>query len=183
MADIDVVRDDSQGDKNVRKPVVTGGARLQGHRRSPWGWLIPLLLVAIVGAWFFADRNRRAPDRDVVATSGTAGGTIASIAGLNARTTAGRRVELQNARVSSVVGDRTFWVSDGSGNRALVVLNEQLSQQSERQLQVKAGQQAHVTGIAGDAATVPQGLDAADQRAVREAGVFVSAERVSVTGQ
>jgi hypothetical protein len=97
----------------------------------------------------------------------------------------GVQVALRNARVISVVGDYTFWIGNSADHRVPVVLKGELTgRQSEKQVQVRAGQVIRVFGIVrllGGAQEIDESwaIDARDRRALDASPVFISADRVT----
>ena len=100
--------------------------------------------------------------------------------------TVGRRVEVRNARVVSVTGDRTFWVDTGSADTMFVVLDEQRTPDTatEGRYDVNAGQMVAIQGRieqfpGWEAARARWDIDPAvpfeDQR------VYVAAEELTIT--
>ena len=93
---------------------------------------------------------------------------------------AGRPVELRDARVESVTGDRTFWVGS-AGSRTLVVVDE--TQQPEHAVTVRAGQSVSIVGTARQAPPEGVELSAGDRTALDATALYVDADRVEVTGR
>ena len=59
----------------------------------------------------------------------------------------GRRVDIKNARVLNVVGDRTFWVGDDEANKLFVRLDSGLDAgYMEKVVQMKPGQLVNLSG-------------------------------------
>lgn len=178
MADIDVVRDKS--DEHPNRPVAGAGTpgRIAGHRRSPWGWLVPLLLLAVVAVWWMSRRDTPGVTRDVVGTTGSQSDIVRELRMVSG-SAAGRRAELDNVSVTSVPGDRTFWVTDEAGGRALVMIQER---GGEQQTEIRAGQRLTVHGTIQRAedATVQ---DPADRQALQEARTVIRADRVSASNR
>lgn len=179
MVDIDVVQD--RPDEQPKRREARGGTpgRLAGRRRSSWGWLVPLLLlVAIVGGWWMARRDMPGLNRDVVGTSGTHSETVRELS-MVPRAATGQRAELENVSVASVTGDRTFWVTDGAGSRALVIIQER---GGEQRTVIRAGQRLALQGTIqrADQLTVQ---DPGDRQALQDTKTVIHADRVSASNR
>jgi hypothetical protein len=105
---------------------------------------------------------------------------------LDAESIVGRRVEVRNARVVSVTGDRTFWIDSGSADTLFVVLDEQRTPgtATEGRYDVNAGQ---MLDIRGRIERFP-GWDVARSRwnidptvPFEEQRVYVAAEELTIT--
>lgn len=155
-----------EADLHNRSAAPTPHAAQQRRSRRPLGWLLPLLLLAlVVGAIFWMmDRDSVTDRDDVVGTSGRAAGS--AVGALEA----GSTVNLARVRVTEVVGDRTFWVGDGD-DRALVVIPEDGSGPGtpETRKRFARGEYVRVAGRVSSETYEPKGLDEADRRAVAEA--------------
>ena len=175
MADIDVVRDsnDNRGPGSARARAGTPG-RVAGHRRSALRWILPLLLVAVVALWFFnRDRLRAVPD--AVGTSGVAAtDTVRDVGGVTTAA-ANQRAELEEVSVASVTGDRTFWITDASGDRALVMIQER---GGEQQTVIRQGQRLNVQGTIVRAGGISAG-DTGDRQALKQSPMVIQADRVT----
>lgn len=165
----------SAGTMNVRR------------NRGGLGWLLPLLLLALVvgaAAWMMNrdDDPNRTVDRD--ATVGTSGTNAASTAAALGALEPGSDVNLTRVRITDVVGDRTFWVGDGD-NRALVIIPEDRTAQTGRESRERfmKGQEVSVAGrVAQNGA--PEGLDEKDREAVSDAdGRVIVARTVRIREQ
>jgi hypothetical protein len=88
----------------------------------------------------------------------------------------GRRVRLDRATVTGVVGDTAFWVA-GRG-RILVVIDE--ARQAEQAVTVRDGQIVRVSGVARRSPSQDMVLSTEDRRAVDSVALFILAEHVDV---
>lgn len=159
-------------------------ARLEGARKTPWGALLGLVALGIVGllAWQYWDRRDSSAADGVVGTSGRAD-VIDDLGDLGTGDQSahiGKRAELENVRVSSVTGDRSFWVheSEGQSPRLLVLLSENQGGQRETELRVREGQRLRLEGTLRAAADVPKAAGG-DARELTQARVFLLADRVT----
>lgn len=148
-----------------------------------WVWLLGALLLIALLFWLLSDNDREevaavAPVEQsavVAAPAAEAGGPITDLATLTSAgglaALVGREVRLSAVPVTSVVGDRTFFVGEGP-QRAFVVLNEQPAPGNdvEGRYNVQQGQMVDVNGVVrrtGDSALsgdpvegLPTGQDA-----------------------
>ena len=147
-----------------------------------WVWLLGALLLIALLFWLLSDNDREevaavAPVEQsaVVAPAAEAGGPITDLATLTGAgglaALVGRDVRLSAVPVTSVVGDRTFFIGEGN-QRAFVVLNEQAAPGNdvEGRYDVRQGQLVDVNGVVrrtGDSALsgapvegLPTGQDA-----------------------
>ncbi len=133
-------------------------AEIAVERRSGgipwWVWLLAALLVGAIIWWIVDAREpeNRAyyPAQDATMPAATTAGTVTTANALFAGDVAsleGRRVELSDpVSVTSVTGDRTFWVS-GNGQQMLVVLDQQPTPgATEGRYDINAGQTVRIWG-------------------------------------
>ena len=106
--------------------------------------------------------------------------SLGEIANASAASLDGRRVELNDVRVSRVTGDVTFWIGDG-GAETLVVIDE--ARQAEQAVTVEPGQAVAVVGTVRRAPPDGVELSSSDQAALEGASLYVQADRVEVTGE
>ena len=113
-------------------------AQIAVERKSSSAWVWWLLAAIIIAAllWFFIGRDRDTyPAAAATSTAAEATSSMASNTGaltslaplLNPADSslAGRQVAITDpVRVLSVTGDKTFWVGQGTGQQALVFLEE-----------------------------------------------------------
>jgi hypothetical protein len=165
---------------------------------------IPILLLALVvaGAWWLM---RTTPDQRGMQGEGTLGttgyeaGPEAGIPGVVGRpgtagTTgvgdgligvqAGDDVHLHDARITTVAGERTFWIQAGPGEQMLVIAPHTTGvtgQIGDRRETFRAGQTVAIEGRVEDAGSVDvQGLTEADRGAIQGAeGLVIRAIRVT----
>lgn len=96
----------------------------------------------------------------------------------------GRQVVLEDAPVQSLVGNFTFWVGPDARNRVpVVLLGELMMRQPESRVQVEVGQRVRVFGVVRelrdvDALEEARFLSPQERESLRQAGIFISAQRV-----
>lgn len=142
--------------------------------------------VIVVTSMLTTPRNRRAP-------TAVAGDPIRDVAviitAVDPVTLAGRRVELTNTRVMSVVSDRAFLVGASPTQRLLVILDEERTPATptEGRVNVNAGQTVTLTGTLQRMPTEAQarqqwGLDAAAAKSLANERLYLRAEKVTIAG-
>ena len=95
---------------------------------------------------------------------------------------AGRRVQLKDVKVRSVVSDRGFWVGPSDDRRLFVRLDEKLDKGAmERKLDVDKGQSRTITGVIREVPGAEEiqrqwGLDASEAAALKNERVYLHAE-------
>jgi hypothetical protein len=133
---------------------------VEPRSRTPWWvWLLTaLLIVALV--WWISTRNDTTAYVEPAGTATTAAetapmtGALASLTEIYNVTDptpyVGRTVAIDEpVRVLSVTGDSTFWVGEGTGRQALIVLDEQPTPgqpQTEGRYDVNPGQTVRIWG-------------------------------------
>ena len=136
------------------RPSSHGITRLRGRRSRSWAWVLPLLALALLGAWLLRNPELRrdarnaiagTEERDVVGTSGRTTATITELADVR-RAEPGQRAELSNVPVTAVTGDESFSVGSGS-ERLTVRFAEGARGAAEGRVRVRAGQHVDLSGI------------------------------------
>ncbi|MBW4560122.1 MAG: hypothetical protein KME32_03015 [Mojavia pulchra JT2-VF2] len=96
-----------------------------------------------------------------------------------------RGVQLTNAKVQSVVGDRTFWVGANNTQRVFVVLAPNLDAgTAEKKVVVKPGQTLDLVGVLKPAPSVEQaqkqwkGLTATEAQGLKNQIVYLEADQI-----
>lgn len=176
-----------------------------------WLWLLGLLLAGLVVwaliALFDDDETTAAapaPDTTAAPTltpPGTAAPAMtpptevgvpvtdldAIVAAADPAALVGRRVELTDVTVRSVVGDKTFWVGPSDGQQAFVFLLEETSSNSavEGQVDVNPGQQVSITGVVEKLPPLDQArqmfdLSSTNSGMLKNEQVYVVAKQVQV---
>lgn len=99
----------------------------------------------------------------------------------------GRRVELTDVTVRSVVGDKTFWVGPSAAQQAFVFLLEEPSSGSpvEGQVDVNPGQQVSITGVVEKLPPLDQArqmfdLSSTNSGTLKNEQVYVVAKQVQI---
>ncbi len=101
----------------------------------------------------------------------------------------GRQVQFAGVNVQSVVGDRTFWVGPSQDQQLFVVLDEELDASgAEGRVDVNTGQTIAITGTIRRLPSVEEaqrqwGLSEATAAELENEEIFLSAERVQITGR
>lgn len=100
----------------------------------------------------------------------------------------GRQVVLEDVPVHQVVGDTTFWIGPDARSRVpVVLLGELMQRQPELRVQVREGHRVRVFGVVRELRDVevidsPGFLSAQEREELRQAGLFISAQRVVPLG-
>jgi hypothetical protein len=174
-------------------------AEIAVEKKGGMNWLIWLLLAAAIVLllwWLFAGTSREATDitgeRGRIADQT---GPILDASMLfnvtDASQFAGREVELQNARVLSVTGDKNFWIGEAEGRQVLVRLDEQPSPGRpavEGRYDVNPGQTVNVYGEVREfpgwsAAQSEWNLDPTLQSNFENQKIYVHANRLDILTQ
>ena len=98
---------------------------------------------------------------------------------------AGQKVDLQNANVESVIGDRVFWVGNAS-ERVLVLLDQSLDAgAAEKNVDVDPGKTVDIVGTLMNMPTPEQaqqewGLTPAETAPIENEVLYVKAEQINL---
>ena len=148
-------------------------------RRRGMGWVLPVIVLLLIGGLLFATLNRDDVDDDGIADRDAAMVGTSGVSALGAMDP-GSDVELQRVQIADVVGDRTFWVGEGK-NRALVVIPEDGggAEGREQRERFRSGQYVSINGSVADRDEKFDDLKETDRAAVSKAeGRVVKASRV-----
>ncbi len=97
-----------------------------------------------------------------------------------------KQVQLTNAAVQSVVGDRTFWVGPSNTQQLLVVLDEALdSSRIDKKLDINTGQTLTLNGLIRPLPSIQEaqkewGLSATEAQALKNQKVYLQAQEVEI---
>lgn len=171
-----------------------------------WVWLLLAILAILLLWWavqaFTGDDAEVEPpvagavveDAPPVSPDGTAGeaagqDAITDIGALldaeNPTALVGREVRLEDVRVLEMVGDATFWIGRGAGDRMFVILDEQIPSPPpgvEGRVNVNAGQTVDLVGAVRASGDLPGGevLDRTGRTAAGEGPVYIWARSATV---
>jgi hypothetical protein len=182
----------------VRREYDAPSERYGSSSRSGAAFIsIVLVALVIAGVWWVMGTTpdpsepettttgyEAAPDAGVPGVVGTPGATGTSGAGDGLiGLEAGDEVNLHDARITEVAGDRTFWIAAGAGERMLVLAPHAtgVAGQVGQREGFRAGQAVTIEGRAERAdATSMEGLDTADREVLQAAdGLIIRAIRVT----
>ncbi len=104
----------------------------------------------------------------------------------NQQSLVNKQVQLTNAPVQSVVGDRTFWVGPSNTQQLLVVLDEALdSSRIDKKLDINTGQTLTIDGLIRPLPSIQEaqkqwGLSATEAQALKNQKVYLQAQEVEI---
>jgi hypothetical protein len=152
-----------------------------------WAWLLAIVGVVLL-LWLAFGR-----DRGVGEAERAAGEPIRDVSvfhgGMDPDSLVGSRVEIENARVMSVTGDRDFWVADGQGGQVLVILDQVMTPEQPRiegRYDVNPGQTISIYGTvqrapSWDEAQSRWNLNPQVQSNFENQRVYIQAERLDIS--
>jgi hypothetical protein len=178
---------------------------IQKKRGTSWvWWIVGLIVLALILWWMFGGNRNAAVPGDVGAVTDTTASATAPVATAPAPTAApegaltdlgaitgatdagalvGRQVELRDAHVLGVVGDRGFWVGPDSAQRLFAVRANQGTPPGGA---VKAGQTVNLHGVVKSlsadlaAQRAAWKLSAADSAALAGQRLYVSVDSLTI---
>ncbi len=163
-----------------------------------WAWRGRATVVALL-VGFIASCNDNNPDVVVVSPTpaaspspnvATDGLPITDLATVvttpDQQSLVNKQVQLTNAPVQSVVGDRTFWVGPSNTQQLLVVLDEALdSSRIDKKLDINTGQTLTIDGLIRPLPSIQEaqkqwGLSATEAQALKNQKVYLQAQEVEI---
>jgi hypothetical protein len=173
-------------------------ARLEGKKSTWWLWLLLALILLGLIAYALGKNKDKVEEKINDASNQTQqqvqtqtpDTTIRSIpdalTAFASNSATGRNFNIQNAKVTKVTGDTTFWVNTGSGDEVFVELKNNLDAGSaEQQVKVVAGQTVDISGVVRNAPNETDiktmwGFNDADALNLKNRNSYLEAQTISI---